>query len=422
LLVYRNIRDRVQHIAPFLTYDYDPYIVVGTDGKLYWMMDAYTSSLYYPYSRHYEVNGKWMNYMRNSVKVVIDAYDGTTNFYVFDAQDPVLGAYRNAFPKMFKEASAMPAGLREHVRYPELQFRTQAEVYGLYHIQNVKVFFQREDVWNVARLAGVESGSETRRMPENMGPFGNGGMNPEMAQTANENTTTIEPYFVLMRLPGEEAGEEFVPILPFTPANRRNMNGWMAGRSDGTDYGKLLAYNFPKSEQVEGPAQVQARIDQDARLSEQFSLWNRSGSQVLRGNLLVVPLGTGLMYVEPIFLQASQSPMPELRLVVLATQDVIVYGTTFQEALTKLLGTSVPLDTDVTPRSTPVPAAKRPARGTGGTTSTPPPGDARQQLINRAAQDLEAYQRLTAEGKYSEAGKRLESLTRTMRELQKPAP
>jgi len=418
LLMYRNIRIRAQRIAPFLTYDKDPYIVVGTDGRLYWIMDAYTSSLYYPYSRHYEVDGKWMNYMRNSVKVVIDAYNGSANFYVFDKQDPIVNAYRKAFPGMFKDSDAMPAGLLEHVRYPELQFQTQAEVYGLYHIRDVKVFFGREDVWSIARRANGNptAAGEMRKTAMPNGPFGKAKVNPLTGQVLDEETSPIEPYFVLMHLPGEEQGEEFVPILPFTPANRRNMNGWMAGRSDGADYGKLFSYNFPKSEQVEGPAQVQARIDQDARLSEQFSLWNRSGSRVLRGNLLVIPLGTGLLYVEPIFLQADQSPNPELRLVVLATNDRIVYGTNFQEALTKLLGSSLgEIDEPAVQATT-----TRPAIGTVPNPTPAAVGDARQQKINRAAQDLEAYQKLTAEGKYGEAGKRLEALTRTLRELREP--
>jgi uncharacterized membrane protein (UPF0182 family) len=408
VLMHRNIRDRVERVAPFLTYDHDPYIVVGNDGKLYWIMDAYTSSLYYPYSRHYPVGDTWANYLRNSVKVVVDAYNGTVNFYVFDTEDPIAQAYRRAFPKMFSDASEMPAGLRDHVRYPEMMFRTQAEVNELYHMQNPQLFFGREDVWSVASTEDAP-GSAGMVSP---GPQGSG----QQFTRQGSASEPINPYYVLMPLPGEEASEEFVLILPFTPSNRRNMIGWMAGRGDGDAYGSVLAYNFPKSQLVDGPAQIKARINQDSFLSGQFTLWNQQGSNVLRGNMLVIPLGQGLLYVEPIFLQANQSPMPELRLVVLGTQERIVYGTNFQEALTKLLGAGAASATQDAQRSAETP--DQPARD--GQPAKPAPAGAqpnRQQLINRAAEDLEAYQRLTAEGRYAEAGQRLESVRKTLGQL-----
>ena len=312
LLMRRNVRDRVSALAPFLTFDPDPYIVVGDDGRLSWVMDAFTASDSYPYSRHYRLGEDLINYMRNSVKVVIDAYDGTTTFYVFDTDDPILAAYRRIFPGLFRDASAMPAGLRKHVRYPELLLKLQAEVYGLYHMTDPEVFYNREDLWTVASEVGMTEGGE---------------------QTAQ----AMEPNFVLMRLPGE-GGMEFVEILPFTPANRNNLIGWIAGRSDGAHYGTSVVYDFPKTRLVDGPLQIEARIDQNAQLSGQLTLWNQQGSHVRRGTLLVIPCGRALLYAEPIYLQAERSPMPELRLVVLALQDRLAYGPTFEAALASLFG------------------------------------------------------------------------------------
>src|SRR5580698_2653394 len=295
LLMRRNLRDRVSTLAPFLTFDPDPYIVLDDDGRLSWMMDGFTSSDSYPYSTHYRLDSSALNYMRNSVKVVIDAYDGTTTFYVFDPEDPIIAAYRRIFPSLFKDAAMMPPDLRRHVRYPEALFKLQSEVYGLYHMTNPQVFFNREDLWTVATETGADS---------------NGG------QTVQE----MQPNFVLMKLP-EESGMEFVEILPFTPSNRNNLIGWIAGRSDGAHYGTSVVYNFPKTKLVDGPLQIEARIDQNAQLSGQLTLWNQQGSHVRRGALLVIPTGRALLYAEPIYLQAERSPMPELRLVVLALQD-----------------------------------------------------------------------------------------------------
>jgi uncharacterized membrane protein (UPF0182 family) len=442
VLMYRNIQERVQRIAPFLTYDNDPYIVVGNDGRLYWIIDAYTSSIYYPYSRHYRAGNQWANYMRNSVKVVVDAYNGTANYYVFDAQDPIIQAYRGAFPKLFRDAGEMPAGLLEHVRYPELLFRTQADVYGLYHMQNVSAFFGREDPWSVAGSGDAQT--RPAMLPPGLAPRQGQGPNfTAQPSTQDAPSTPIDPYFVVIPLPGEKSGEEFVQILPFTPSNRKNMIGWMAGRSDAQGQGTLLSYDFPKDKQVTGPEQFRARINQDSYLSGQITLWNQQGSTVLRGNLLVIPLGRGLLYVEPIFLQATQSGIPELRLVVLGTQERIAYGTSFRAALTKLLSGDDTTSSDTAGQSvnqngsTQTPASAQPGTGTqqpAGTTAipgtaTPTPSTTgtgstrtttnRQQLINRAADDLEAYQRLTAQGRYSEAGQRLESVRSTLAQLRR---
>ena len=304
----RNVRDRVSALAPFLTYDSDPYIVLGDDGRLSWMMDAFTVSDSYPYSSHYHLDGNSVNYMRNSVKVVVDAYDGTTTFYVFDNEDPIIAAYRRIFPSLFKDASAMPPGLRKHVRYPELLLKLQAEVYGLYHMTDPGAFYNREDLWTVATEVGMGEGGE------------------------QDNDQTMQPNFVLMKLPGE-TGVEFAEILPFTPANRNNLIGWIAGRSDGAHYGTSVVYDFPKTKLVDGPLQIEARIDQNAQLSGQLTLWNQQGSHVRRGTLLVIPTGKALLYAEPIYLQAERSPMPELRLVVLALQDRLAYGPTFESAM-----------------------------------------------------------------------------------------
>ncbi len=387
LLMRRNIRDRVAMLAPFLTYDPDPYIVLDDDGRLSWIMDAYTVSESYPYSSHYRLGNDLINYMRNSVKVVIDAYDGTTTFYVFDTDDPIIAAYRQIFPSLFKDASTMPAGLRKHVRYPELMLKLQAEVYGLYHMTDAEAFYNREDLWTVATEVGM----------------GEGG-----AQT----TQAMQPNFVLMKLP-DETGVEFVEILPFTPANRNNLIGWIAGRSDGEEYGKSVVYNFPKTKLVDGPLQIEARIDQNAQLSGQLTLWNQQGSHVRRGALLVIPTGRALLYAEPIYLQAERSPMPELRLVVLALQDRLAYGPTFESAMAALFGGAASSMSAST--SGPAAASAEPTRNAASSGASP--ASDLNALISEAARDLADYQRLTAEGKLGEAGQKLEELKRALDKL-----
>jgi uncharacterized membrane protein (UPF0182 family) len=383
LLMRRNVRDRLSALAPFLTYDPDPYIVIGNDGRLSWIMDAFTISDNYPYSRHYPAGGNLINYMRNSVKVVIDAYDGTTTFYVFDTEDPIIAAYRGIFPGLFKDAAAMPPELRKHVRYPELLLKLQASVYGLYHMTDPGVFYNREDLWTVASEAGVDASGAQAMLP-------------------------MEPNFVLMKLPGEN-GMEFVEILPFTPANRNNLIGWIAGRSDGPHYGTSVVYDFPKTKLVDGPQQIEARIDQNAQLSGQLTLWNQQGSHVRRGTLLVIPCGRALLYAEPIYLQAERSPMPELRLVVLALQDRLAYGPTFESAMASLFGGAV---SSISPAA----VSQEPAQHASA--STPPqPATDLNALIAEAAKDLADYQRLTAEGKLGEAGQKLEQLKRVLDKL-----
>jgi uncharacterized membrane protein (UPF0182 family) len=283
----------------------------------------------------------------------------------------------------------MPPALRKHVRYPELLLKLQADVYGLYHMTDPEVFYNREDLWTVANEVGMNARGE-------------------------QATQAMEPNFVLMKLPGE-TGVEFIEILPFTPGNRNNLIGWIAGRSDGAHYGTLAVYDFPKTRLVDGPLQVEARIDQNAQLSGQLSLWNQQGSHVRRGTMLVIPSGRGLLYAEPIYLQAERSPMPELRLVVLALQDRLAYGPTFESAMAALFGGAA--------SSTSAAAAStEPARRAPTSASTPQPAADLNGLIAEAAKDLADYQRLTAEGKLGEAGQKLEQLKRTLEQLNARKP
>jgi uncharacterized membrane protein (UPF0182 family) len=386
LLMRRSIKERVTALAPFLMYDSDPYVVVGEDGRLNWILDAYTTSASYPYSSHYVVNGQSLNYMRNSVKVVIDAYNGTTTFYVFDNQDPILAAYRGIFPSLFKDAVSMPANLRKHTRYPELLLKLQAEVYGLYHMTDPEVFYNREDLWTVATEVGLGANGE-------------------------QTTQAMQPNFVLMKLPGEQ-GVEFVEILPFTPSNRNNLIGWIAARSDGEHYGAAIVYDFPKTKLVDGPLQIEARIDQNAQLSGQLTLWNQQGSHVRRGSLLVIPCGRALLYAEPIYLQADRSPMPELRLVVLALQDKLAYAPTFEAALASLYGSGASTLT-----ATAQTVGEGPHTTQEATTGAATTNDL-NSLISEASKDFADYQRLTSEGKLAEAGQKLEALKRAIEKLE----
>src|SRR5256714_11839454 len=280
----------------------------------------------------------------------------------------------------------MRAGLRAHVRYPETLLRVQGDVFGLYHVQNARVFFQQEDAWSVAQQIVLDEENKKQVQP-------------------------IEPYFVLMQLPGEQTRTEFALILPFTPANRNNMIGWMAGRCDGDNYGRLLAYNFPKSRLIDGPLQIEARIDQNAQLSAQFSLWNQQGSRVVRGHLLVIPIGKSLLYVEPIYLKAESSPMPELRLVVLATQDRLGFGQSFDEAMSNLFGEAAKPTTEQKPATQEKPTQQQPQ---AKATPSPAPSHNAQQLADRAMPEFDEYQRLMAAGRFAEAGKKLVDHKRTL--------
>lgn len=325
---HRQIMDRVNTLAPFLDYDADPYTVIA-DGKLYWIMDAYTSSGYYPYSESFRsgvakdipqadpeqilrtVRGERltdrMNYVRNSVKVVVDAYNGDVDFYVFDPDDPIIKAWQSTFPDMFQPRDDMDEELEKHIRYPADMLLLQGLVYSKFHMTTPSVFYNQEDLWVRA------------------------------TEKYYDQVVPVSPYYIMWEPPSRDAAE-YVLILPFTPKNRQVLIGWIAGMCDGENYGRLLAYKFPKEKRVLGPQQVETKIDQDSFLSGQLSLWDQRGSNVIRGNVLAIPVGETLLYVEPIYLQAQTAAYPEMRLVALMHEDTLSYAESFEEALQGLLG------------------------------------------------------------------------------------
>lgn len=305
ILYYRNILERAQKLAPFLKFDNDPYPVLA-DGRIFWMVDAYTTSYRYPYAL--PVAG-WGNYVRNSVKVVVDAYHGTIDFYQVEP-DPLLETYGRMFPGLIKPVSEMPHTIAAHMRYPEDLLLIQSRIYGTYHMTNTRAFYNREDAWELPRE--IYAGREQ----------------------------LVSPYYVVMHLPGSEQ-EEFVLMVPFSPVGRSNMAAWLAARSDGEHYGEVMVFKFPKDSVTLGPAQIEARIDQDPEISQLLTLWNQGGSQVIRGNLLVLPLGSSILYVEPFYLQSEQTSMPQLQRVIVADQSGLVMAQDFTAALQQLLGMSV---------------------------------------------------------------------------------
>ncbi len=301
ILFHRRIGERVRQIAPFLTYDSDPYAVVA-DGRLFWIQDAYTTTDQYPYAT--PVNGG-LNYIRNSVKIVVDAYHGTTTFYLADPEDPIARTLDRVFPGLLKPLAEMPASLRSHVRYPEDIFTIQTTVYATYHMTNPSVFYNKEDQWEVPSL---ESGG--RPVP-------------------------MRPYYTIMRLPGETK-PEFIQMLPFTPRRKDNLAAWMVARSDGAHYGRLFVFQFPKQKVIFGPRQIVARINQDQVISPQITLWNQQGSEVIWGTLLVVPIEESLIYIRPLYLRASGGRIPELKRVIVAYQNQIVMEETLPAALDRI--------------------------------------------------------------------------------------
>jgi uncharacterized membrane protein (UPF0182 family) len=318
MLYRRNIADRVSAMAPFLTLDGDPYLVV-VDGKLYWILDAYTTGSTYPYSQTGSfTGGADINYIRNSVKVVVDAYEGTTNFYVVDPKDPLIKAYEATFPTMFKPIGSMSSGLRAHLRVPEDLFNAQVQVYAVYHVSpdavGARTLFAREDVWAI----------------------------PTAQNSPTTAATPVTPYYVLFRLPGQQQAE-FLLIMPFTPLNKNNLVSWLAARSDGSHYGEYTAYVLPKGKVIDGPQLVANRINQNTTISADFTLFSQAGSQVQQGNLLVVPIGNSFLYFEPVYLRArEQSALPELKKVILANQTQVVYTDTLDQAIQQLVGQAPP--------------------------------------------------------------------------------
>lgn len=307
LLYRRNIVERVKMLAPYLIFDSDPYMVVS-EGKLLWMIDAYTTTDDIPYSEPYP--GRRFNYIRNSVKVVVDAYEGTVDFYVADDTDPLILFYQSSFPTVFQSMDQFPEDLRSHIRYPEDFFDVQAWMYRAYHMNDVTVFYNKEDMWSLP--TELYNGKERR----------------------------MESYYLIMKLP-EEDSAEFVLLLPFVPQGKDNMISWLAARSDGEQYGNLILYQFPKQKMIYGPRQIESRIDQDPEISKQITLWSQSGSAVVRGNLLVIPIEDSLMYVEPLYLQAESSQMPELKRVIVAYENRIVMEEDLSSALREVFGVDV---------------------------------------------------------------------------------
>ena len=309
MMIYRKVEARLGHLAGFLQWDPDPYLVVTDDGRLVWMVDGYTTSLSHPYSATLPVTGvdEGANYIRNAVKATVDAYTGKISLYVFDPSDPIIQVYENLFPKLFQPASQMPADLRRHARYPEVLFRTQAEAYRVFHMRDPQVFYNKEDIWEIAHsLLGQSS------QPEPM-----------------------QPTYVVATLPGEK-NPEFLLILPFTPRGKDNLIGWMAARCDGDQLGNLIFFQLSKQQLMYGPMQIESRIDQDQNISKDLTLWNQQGSHVLRGNVIALPVTGGFLYVESIYIQASEARMPQLKKVVLAMGDRLIYRDTFEQALAEL--------------------------------------------------------------------------------------
>ena len=310
VLFRRRVMERVGTVAPFLTLDQDPYLVIA-EGRLKWMVDAYTTTDRAPYSEPTQVSRfHSFNYIRNSVKVVVDAYDGSIDFYISDPDDPLIRAYAQIFEGSFKPLSEMPASLQAHVRYPGDLFGHQIEKYRAYHMKDPTVFYNKEDMWD------------------------------RPTETYQGSPTQMEPYYLIMRLPEEEEGE-FILLMPFVPTKKDNMISWLAARSDGDAYGKLVLYSFPKQKLVYGPKQIEARIDQNPEISAQLTLWDQSGSSVLRGNLLVIPIEDSIMYVEPVYLKADQGELPELKRVIVSYEDMVVMESTLDAALARVFGAPV---------------------------------------------------------------------------------
>jgi uncharacterized membrane protein (UPF0182 family) len=364
IMMRRTIQDRVRTIAPFLRLDHDPYLVIS-EGRLFWMQDAYTTSAYFPYSQPLPELG--LNYIRNAVKVVIDADNGMVDFYVMDPSDPIAATYQRIFPGLFKPFEAMPQELQTHIRYPEDLFFIQAQLYQAYHMDTPEVFYNREDLWQFPR-----------------------------EQAAGE-MATMAPYYIIMRLPGETKAEFFL-MLPMVPSKRDNMIAWLAARCDLPNYGTLIVYEFPKEKLVYGPFQIEARINQNTEISQQISLWNQMGSRVIRGNLLVIPIEHSILYVSPLYLRAETGQLPELKRVIAAYGDRVVMEETLPAALAALFK-------ETTPAS---PLSEAPAR----TPLAGPAADRAQEVLNYYNQAMERLKT----GDWGGFGAELDTLRRLLEE------
>lgn len=360
LLDTRNIVDRVNRIAPFFEYDADPYVVVRDDGSIVWLIDAYLVEQGYPYAENYQGDN---NYIKNAVKVMIDAYTGEVTFFVTEPDDPLLKTYQNIFPKLF--TTEIPEDVQKHFRYPERLFSIQANKYGTYHMTNLEIFYNREDRWEFPT-----------------------------EHYFNEDIE-MEPYYVTMKLP-EFDKEEFILMLPYTPRNRQNMIGWIGVRNDGEHYGEKIVYRFPKQQNVYGPQQIENRINQDSVISQELNLWSQGGSQVIRGNLLSIPIEDTMLYVEPIYIEsANETSLPEVKQVIVAYQDHIVMEATFDKALERIL--------DLTGRDKPKQQPQ--AEGETDTETTPETPLDSDQLLQQFAELFRSYQEALSNGNWEEAGK-----------------
>ncbi len=372
IMFHRRIKDRIKLLAPFLQFDNDPYIVLNK-GKLYWMIDAYTTSDYYPYSEPFSENGSigflGSNYIRNSVKVVVDTYNGNVNFYIVDKNDPIIKVWSKIYPGLFKPESEMDKGLVAHIRYPQDMLLAQGLVYQKYHMTDPTVFYNQEDLWVRA----------TEKYYSNIQP--------------------VEPYYIIWQVPGSDK-PQFSLILPFTPKNRQVLIGWIAGLCDSDNYGKLITYQFPKGKMITGPQQVETKIDQDSFLSGQLTLWDQRGSNVIRGNVLAIPVANTLFYVEPIYLQAETAAYPELRLVVVMHGDDMSYAQTFDQALNKFFNAS----SNNNPPPQEISTKQK---------STTPNSD----LIQQANKAFNNYLKYSGQKKFNEAAKELEKLQEALQKL-----
>ncbi len=385
VLFRRSIQERLGRLAPFLSLDRDPYLVVS-DGRLVWIQDAYTTTERYPYSKPYDaVSGT--NYIRNSVKAVTDAYDGTVTLYVSDPSDPLVRSYAAIFPGLFTPISQAPADLSRHFRYPEGLFRVQTEMYGLYHMLDPNDFYLKTDAWDVA---------STRR---------------------NEETVEMDPYYLVMSLPGEQ-NPGFMLIRPFVVRNKDNMAGWVAALSDQPDYGRLVVFRFPKSVLTLGPSQIESRFNNDPEISRQLTLWNQQGSSVIRGNLMVIPVESSLLYVQPLYIQArtATAEVPQLRKVLVAAENPpnVVMADTLDQALSGLLETAVTVDTGA------FAPAGQPSGGGASPTAPGPPGAAPpdvSRMVRQADEQLRAAEQAQRAGDWARYGEQIRALRRTLQQL-----
>lgn len=368
IIINRNVVDRVKKIMPYIDYENDPYAVT-VDGNIYWIIDGYTSSSYYPYSEPYNGETGATNYVRNSIKVVVDAYNGDTSYYIVDKNDPIAKTYQKIYPKLFKDIDEMPDSIRAHIRYPKSLFKLQADIYTKYHMKNVRVFYQDEDHW---KIANEQYGTKEQQM---------------------------DASYYVVHLPGEKT-EEFITSIPFTPRKKQNMTAYMIARNDGDNYGDLLIYQFPKSKTVYGPNQIEALIDQNTEISKDFSLWTSAGTKYSRGNLFVIPIEKSLLYVEPIYLEASNTAIPEVKRVIVAYGDKIAYQSTLGEALQELFGDNGEVD-----------EPEQPGGGTGSVKKT------KDEYIKEAQEAYDNAQEALKNGDWSEYGKYMDDLEKSLKKL-----